>query len=82
MVLLILKSTLVFSEEIPSTASELLRLSSLLKTGSWLMNLLSPLGTLFSVSTMIYLNSVQILAVEEGSLLCLWLLTFLQLYGL
>ena len=57
---------------------------SLVETGSWLMNLQSPLRTLFSVyvSTLISLNSVQTLVVKEGRLLCLWPLTFLRFYDL
>ena len=49
LVLLMLKLTLEISEEALDTASELSTLSSPVETGSWLINLLSPLRTLFSV---------------------------------
>ena len=45
----VLKSTLVFSEEVPDNTSELLRLSSPVETESWSMNPLSPLRNLLSV---------------------------------
>ena len=48
LVLLFLKSILVFSEEVLDTASELSTLPSPVETGSCLINLLSPLRTLFS----------------------------------